>query len=63
MVLSVFWAVSMDIPGDDICANFVAMFARDFPRPWMVHRMPMKRVSLWVIFSTLIHEAAPRDPN
>ena len=52
----VFWAVSMDIPEDDICSQFVAISARAFPRPWIVHYMPMKRGSLWVIFSMLIHE-------
>ena len=56
VALSVFWAVSMDIPEDGVCAQFVAMSARASPKPWIVHRMPMKRVSLWVIFPTLIHE-------
>ena len=32
------------------------MSARAFPRPWIIHRMPMKRGSLWVICSTVVHE-------
>ena len=35
---------------------FFAMSARAFPQRWIVHHMPMKRGSLWVIFSTLTHE-------
>ena len=46
----------MDIPDDDVCAQFVAMSARAFPRPWIIHRMPMKRGSLWVICLTVVHE-------
>ena len=45
----------MDIPDDVVRAQFVAISARAFPRPWVVHRMLMQRGSLWVIFSTLIH--------
>ena len=56
IALSVFWALSMDVPDDDVCARFVAMSARAFPRPWIIHRTPMKRGSLWVICSTLVHE-------
>ena len=32
------------------------MSARAFPRPRMIHRMPMRRGSLWVICSTVVHE-------
>ena len=48
VALSVFWAASMDILEDDVCAQFVAMSACAFPWRWIVHRMPMKRGSLWV---------------
>ena len=54
--LSVFLALSMDILDNDVCAQFVTMSARTFPRPWIMHRMPMKRGSLWVICSTVVHE-------
>ena len=57
LALSVFWAVSMDFEDDDTCAQFVAMFACALPRPWVVRCMPMKRGSVWVIFSTVMHEA------
>ena len=33
IALSVFWALLMDIPDDEVCAQFVAMSARAFPRP------------------------------
>ena len=56
IALSVFWALSMNIPDDDDCAQFVAMPARAFSRPWIIHRMPMKRGSMWVICSTMVHE-------
>ena len=56
IALSVFWALSMDIRDDDVCTQFFAMFALAFPRPWIIHRMPMKRGSLWVIYSTVVHE-------
>ena len=56
IALSVFWALSMDIPDDEVCVQFVAMSARAFPRPWIIHRMPMRRGSLWVICSTVVHE-------
>ena len=56
IALSVFWAPSMDIPDDEVCAQFVATCARAFPRPWIIHRMPMRRGSLWVICSTVVHE-------
>ena len=56
IALSVFWALSMDILDDDVCAQFVAMSARAFDRPWIVHRMRMKRGSLWVIYSIVVHE-------
>ena len=56
IALSVFWALSMDIPDDEVCAQFVAMSARVFPRPWIIHRMPMRRGSLRVICSTVVHE-------
>ena len=56
IALSVFWALSMDIPDDEVCALFVAMSARAFPRPWIIHCMPMRRGSLWVIWSTVVHE-------
>ena len=56
IALSVLWALSMDIPDDELCAQFVAMSARAFPRPWIIHRMPMRRGSLWVICSTVVHE-------
>ena len=56
IALSVFWALSMDIPDDEVCAHFVAMSTRAFPRPWIIHRMPMRRGSLWVIWSTVVHE-------
>ena len=56
IALSVFWALSMDIPHDEVGAQFVAMSARAFPQPWIIHRMPMRRGSLWVIFSTVVHE-------
>ena len=56
IALSVFWAPSMYIPYEDVCAQFVAMSARAFPRPWIIHRMPMRRGSLWVICSTVVHE-------
>ena len=46
IALSVFWALSMDIPDDEVCAQFVAMSAHVFPRPWIIHRMPMRRGSL-----------------
>ena len=42
IALSVFWALSMDILDDEVCAQFVAMSARAFPRPWIIHRMPMR---------------------
>ena len=56
IALSVFWALSMYIHDDEVCAQFIAMSARAFPRPWIIHRMPMRRGSLWVIFSTVVHE-------
>ena len=46
----------MDIPDDEVCAQFVAISARAIPRPWIIHRMPMRRGSLWVILSTVVHE-------
>ena len=54
--LSVFSALWKDNPDDDVCAQFVAMSARAFPSPWSIHRMPMKRCSLWVICSTVVHK-------
>ena len=54
--LSVFWAVSMHIPDDDVCAQFVAMSICAFPRPWVLHCMPRKSGSLWVVFSTVVHK-------
>ena len=51
VALSVFCTVSMDIPDVQ-----VAKSSRAFPRPLVVHRMPMKRASLWLIFSTVILE-------
>ena len=56
IALSVFCSLSMDIRDDDVCAQFVAMYACAFPRPWIIYRMPMKRGSLWVISSTVVHE-------
>ena len=56
IALCLFWALSMDIPNDEVCAQFVAMPARVFPRRWIIHRMPMRRGSLWVICSTVVHE-------
>ena len=56
VAVSIFWAFSMDILDDDECAQWVGMYARVFHHPWVVHHMPMKRGSLWVVFSTLIHE-------
>ena len=56
IALSVFWALSMDIRDDEVCAQFVAMSARAFPRPWIIHCMPMRRGSLRVICSTVVHE-------
>ena len=56
IALSVFWAVSMDIPDDEVCAQIIAMSARAFPRPWIIHGIPMRMSSLWVIRSTVVHE-------
>ena len=56
IALSVFWALLMDVLDDDVCAQFAAMSTRAFPRPWIIHRMRMKRGSLWVMSSTLVHE-------
>ena len=56
VALSLFWAILMDILNDDVCAKFVAMSARAFPPPWVLYHMPMKRGSLWVPFSMVIHE-------
>ena len=56
IAFSVCWALSMDIPDDDVYARFVAISARAFPLPWIMHRMPMKRGSLWLICSTVVHE-------
>ena len=56
ITLSVFWALSMVIHDDEVCAQFVAMSARAFPGPWIIRRMPMRRGSLWVICSTVVHE-------
>ena len=56
ITLSVFWAPSMDIPDDDVSTQFVLMSARAFPRPWIIHRMPMKRGSLCMIGPTAVHE-------
>ena len=53
---SVCWALLMDIPDDEVCAQYVAMYAHAFPWPWIIHRMPMKRGSLWVICLTVLHE-------
>ena len=32
------------------------MSARAFPRPWVLHHMPMKSGFLWVTFSAVVHE-------
>ena len=63
IALSVFWALSTDIPDDEVCAQFVAMSARAFPRPWIIHRMPMRRGSLWVIWSMVVHEGGSLPLN
>ena len=39
------------------------MSARAFPRPWIVHCMPIKRGPLRVIFSTLIHDGGALPLN
>ena len=62
IALSVCWALSMDVPDDDVCAQFVAMSNRGTPRPWIIHCMPMKRGSLWVMcHSGLVRSKRGRD--